>query len=262
MNRLETINRLCEMLLAEMPEYRKQAADVPQDEVSRRRLLRSLMNIRPPMPLSPQYTALQDSLLSAEREEKGVVDASALPACPHDPQLILWQGDITRLKTGAIVNAANSALLGCFIPCHNCIDNVIHSTAGLQLRNDCSSIMKEQGHPEATGQAKITDGYNLPAACVIHTVGPVIQDQPSAEDEKLLAGCYRSCLKLADETGLSDIAFCCISTGVFHFPNERAAEIAVQTVRDFLKESGSSIRVIFTIFKDKDYEIYQRLLYR
>jgi len=160
----------------------------------------------------------------------------------------------------AIVDADNSALLGCFCPCHGCIDNAIHSAAGLQLRDECSQIMQAQGHPEPNGRAKLTKGYNLPARYVLHTVGPIVQGRVTARDREELASCYRSCLELAAEHGLESIAFCCISTGEFHFPNDRAAEIAVRTVREYRIENNSVIKVIFNVFKDVDYEIYRNLL--
>ena len=260
MNRLEQIQYLIGVLLKEMPVYQTQAKDFPGDEQSQRRLLRSLMNVRPPLPLDVEFLAVQDELLLAEREEKGVVDAAALPVSASDSRLILWQGDITRLRVDAIVNAANSALLGCFVPCHGCIDNAIHSAAGLQLRDQCSRLMEQQGYPEPTGQAKLTAGYNLPARYVLHTVGPIIQGRVSRHDRELLASCYRSCLELAAEHDLQSIAFCCISTGEFHFPNQEAADIAVQTVKEFLQTPTSIRKVIFNVFKDFDADIYRALL--
>ena len=230
------------------------------DAFSQRRLLRSLMNVRPPMPLAPKFLEVQDALLSAEREEKGVVNGDALPPTAGDPRLVLWQGDITRLRADAIVNAANSALLGCFHPCHGCIDNAIHSAAGLQLRDACNRLMEQQGHPEPTGQAKLTAGYNLPARYVLHTVGPIVQGRVSRHDRELLASCYRSCLELAAEHDLQSVAFCCISTGEFHFPNREAAQIAVDTVKECLRQKTSIRRVIFNVFKDLDAEIYRGLL--
>ncbi len=259
MTRIEQIQALNKILLEELPEYRSQAAQFPNEEAAQRRLLRSLMNVRPPMPLSPDFLALQDELLSAEREEKGVVNGETLPATAH-PQIAIWQGDITRLKVDAIVNAANSALLGCFCPCHGCIDNAIHSAAGLQLRDECHRLMTAQGHEEPTGRAKLTKGYNLPARYVLHTVGPIIQGRVNGQDRAELAACYRSCLELAAEKGLSSVAFCCISTGEFHFPNREAAEIAVKTVIDFLQAPTSIQRVIFNVFKDMDAQIYRNLL--
>ena len=260
MNRLEQIQYLIGVLLKEMPVYQTQAKDFPRDEQSQRRLLRSLMNVRPPLPLDVEFLAVQDELLLAEREEKGVVDAAALPVSASDSRLILWQGDITRLSVDAIVNAANSALLGCFVPCHGCIDNAIHSAAGLQLRDACNRLMEQQGHPEPTGQAKLTAGYNLPARYVLHTVGPIVQGRVSRHDRELLASCYRSCLELAAEHDLQSIAFCCISTGEFHFPNQEAADIAVQTVKEFLQTPTSIRKVIFNVFKDFDADIYRALL--
>ena len=171
MSRLEQLQALNGALLAEMPEYRAQGEQFPREEGAQRRLLRSLMNLRPPMPLDPDFLAAQDALLSAETAEKGVVDGDALTPTQADPRLLLWQGDITRLRADAIVNAANSALLGCFHPCHGCIDNAIHSAAGLQLRDECFRLMEAQGHPEPNGRAKLTGGYNLPARHVLHTVG-------------------------------------------------------------------------------------------
>lgn len=203
---------------------------------------------------------MQDDLLSAERDSKGVVDGTALPAVNSHPRIAVWKGDITRLKVDAIMDADNSALLGCFCPCHGCIDNAIHSAAGLQLRDECSQIMQAQGHPEPNGRAKLTKGYNLPARYVLHTVGPIVQGRVTARDREELASCYRSCLELAAEHGLESIAFCCISTGEFHFPNQEAAEIAVRTVTDFLRQDTSIKKVIFNVFKDIDAQIYRRIL--
>jgi O-acetyl-ADP-ribose deacetylase (regulator of RNase III) len=260
MTRSEQLNKLNELLLEEMPEYRDQAAAFSREDVAQRRLLRSLMNVRPPLPLGQEFLELQDALLSAEREERGVVDGMALPPTAKHPGLVLWQGDITRLKVDAIVNAANSALLGCFCPCHGCIDNAIHSAAGLQLRDECNTLMQRQGHQEPTGRAKLTGAYNLPARYVLHTVGPIIQGRVTGQDRQNLASCYRSCLELAAEHRLKSVAFCCISTGEFHFPNRQAAEIAVQTVTDFLEQHTSIERVVFNVFKDTDAAIYRELL--
>ena len=260
MSRLEQIKQLNGMLLSELPQYCEQAAHFPADDAGQRRLLRSLMNVRPPMPLAPDFLAEQDALLSAETAEKGVVDGDALVPTQADPRLVLWQGDITRLRADAIVNAANSALLGCFHPCHGCIDNAIHSAAGLQLRDECFRLMEAQGHPEPNGQAKLTGGYNLPARHVLHTVGPIVQGRVTQRDREELASCYRACLKLAAERGLHSVAFCCISTGEFHFPNREAAQIAVDTVKECLRRKTSIRRVIFNVFKDLDAEIYRGLL--
>ncbi len=260
MNRKEQIQFLITILLEELPAYREQATRFPKDEYSQRRLLRSLMNVSPPMPLREDFLKVQDALLSAEREEKGVIDADRLPVSSVDPRLILWQGDITRLSVDAIVDADNSALLGCFYPCHGCIDNAIHSAAGLQLRDECNRIMEAQGYPEPNGQAKLTKGYNLPARYVLHTVGPIVQGQITQENRDDLASCYRSCLSLAAEHKLETVAFCCISTGEYRFPNREAAEIAVRTVKEFLDQKTSIRKVIFNVFKDIDAAIYRELL--
>lgn len=260
MNRIQQIQYLIQVLLKEMPAYQEQARAFPQDELSQRRLLRSLMNVRPPMPLDPSFLAVQDDLLSAEREEKGVVEADTLPDRPGHPGITVWQGDITRLKADAIVNAANEALLGCFIPCHSCIDNIIHTCAGVQLRLACHRLMREQGRPEPTGRAKITPAFNLPSRYVLHTVGPVISGPLREQDCRLLAGCYSSCLELAAKNGLRSVAFCCISTGVFRFPQEKAAEIAVETVKRFLEQDDTVEQVIFNVFTDRDLELYRRQL--
>jgi Predicted phosphatase homologous to the C-terminal domain of histone macroH2A1 len=212
------------------------------------------------MPLKREFLAVQDELLSAERDSKGVVDGAALPAVNEHSPIAVWKGDITRLKVDTIVDADNSALLGCFCPCHGCIDNAIHSAAGLQLRDECNQIMEAQGHPEPTGRAKLTKGYNLPARYVLHTVGPIVQGCVTARDREELASCYRSCLELVAEHGLESIAFCCISTGEFHFPNQEAAEIAVKTVTDFFQQDTSIKRVIFNVFKDIDETIYRCIL--
>lgn len=261
MNKLEKLIRINELLLDDQPQYKGDAGTFPNDVSSQRRLMRSLMNVRYPKIIPQELIRYQDEYLSEEREDKGVIHVSELPTNEIDERLILWQGDITRLDADAIVNAANSQMLGCFVPCHGCIDNAIHSVAGLQLRQECAKIMREQGHEEPTGKAKITSGYNLPAKHVIHTVGPIIYGNLTRNDEELLASCYRSCLECAGENGLTSIAFCCISTGEFHFPNERAAEIAVQTVKEYLNANNTSVKkVIFNVFKDLDKEIYQRLL--
>ena len=232
--------------------------EVPADAYEQKRMLRSLMNIRRPRAIGPDFLTVQDEYLRQEIEEAGVTSLADLePVCGD---LYLWQGDITRLRCGAIVNAANSGMTGCYVPCHACIDNCIHTFAGVQLRLDCAELMEQQGHEEPTGRAKITRAYNLPCDYVLHTVGPIIEDRVSPEDEHLLASCYRSCLELAEENLVTSIAFCCISTGVFHFPNQRAAEIAVETVKRYKAETQSEMKVIFNVFKDLDLEIYRRLL--
>ena len=248
MDRLTKIKKLNAQLLAEMPNL--QIGEIADDLISQRKLLRALMNVRPPMPLDENFLKLQDEILTAEKFERGVVKISEI--ADVEKNIKLWQGDITRLEVDAIVNAANSALLGCFVPLHNCIDNAIHSAAGLQLRDACNKISNGN---EPTGHAKITPAFNLPSKFVIHTVGPIIYgEKPTATEENLLASCYESCLKIAIENNLKSIAFCCISTGEFHFPNRRAAEIAVATVRKFLAENN--LCVVFNVFKNLDFEIY------
>lgn len=204
-----------------------------------------------------EFWSLQDAYLQETLAHKRVTGLSDLQEV--EPQIYLWQGDITSLEVDAIVNAANSQLLGCFVPHHRCIDNAIHSQAGLQLRLACYQLMKAQGHLEATGQAKITPAYNLPANYVIHTVGPIIQTGVGPQDEELLASSYQKSLELAVEKGLISIAFCCISTGEFRFPQKLAAEIAIKTVRAFVHDHPQ-LQVIFNVFKDEDREIYQELL--
>ena len=258
MNQQERCLWLIRALLSENAQYKDTA--VPVQPEKRWQLLRSLMNVRAPMPVSETFLRVQDAFLSQMTLEKGIVDADALPACAKDERLVLWQGDITALRCDAIVNAANSQMLGCFSPCHGCIDNIIHTMAGVQLRLACHELMQAQGHEEATGKAKLTPGFNLPAKYVLHTVGPIIYGAVSAEDEELLASCYRSCLDAAARSGLHSVAFCCISTGVFRFPPERAADIAIRTVRDCLERETSVRRVVFNVFKDSDLEIYKRKL--
>ena len=258
MNQREQRQWLIRALQAEMPQYRSEYT--PFSDERQWHLLRSLMNVRPPMLASEEFLQVQDAFLREMTAEKGIVDASALPVCRRDARLVLWQGDITILRCDAIVNAANSQLLGCFSPCHGCIDNIIHTMAGVQLRLACDALMQAQGHAEPTGQAKITPGFNLPARYVLHTVGPIVDGPLTAEHERLLASCYRSCLALAAENGCASIAFCCISTGVFCFPAERAAQIAVEAVRNWLDENASPMRVIFNVFRDSDREIYAELL--
>ena len=258
MGHLEQIKQLNRMLLAEMPQYRKQAEAFPPDEVSQRQLLRSLMNVRPPVPASEEFLCVQDAYLSQRLAERGVTRLTDLT--PVRPGLYLWRGDITTLAADAIVNAANSRMLGCFVPCHGCIDNAIHTYAGVQLRMACAELMGRQVHEEEAGRAKITRAYNLPCRHVLHTVGPIIRGGVTEADRKQLASCYRSCLELAAERGLHSVAFCCISTGEFHFPNELAAQIAIQTVSEWQRNHPDQIEVIFNVFKDSDYAIYRRLL--
>ncbi len=256
MNQSERRLFLIQSLLRERPSCQKQS--IPTDSERQKILLRGLMNVRNPHPISPEFLETQDTYLWEETAQKGITDIRDLP--PIQPGLYLWQGDITTLKCDAIVNAANSGLTGCYIPNHRCIDNAIHTYAGVELRLACEAIITAQGHPEPTGRAKITPAFNLPCKYVLHTVGPIIGSQVTDRDKALLASCYRSCLELAAMYDLESVAFCCISTGEFHFPNDLAAEIAVGTVKEFLKQQTSVKKVIFNVFKDLDRQIYRRLL--
>ena len=243
-----------------LAEERYKNISIPVDEKEQKDLLRSLMNVRMPKPLSQDFFKIQDKYLQTERDMRGIIESEELPSIPGDPRMVLWQGDITTLKVDAIVNAANSALLGCFRPLHTCIDNIVHSRSGIQLRLFCYDMMSKQGHEVPTGQAKITPAFNLPSKYILHTVGPVIGGVVRKQDCEALASCYRSCLELAVKNNCQSIAFCCISTGEFHFPNEKAAEIAIQTVTSFLNTRKENIRVIFNVFKDIDLHIYQNFL--
>ncbi len=245
-------------LLKEQPKYRD--IKVPKNEQEQKRLLRSLFNVRMPQAVSREFLEVQDAYLQTETAEKGITKLSDLQ--PIQDGLYLWKGDITTLCCDAIVNAANSQMLGCFCPCHGCIDNAIHTYAGIQLRAACAKLMNEQKHEEETGKAKITPAYNLPCKYVLHTVGPMIYGQLTEKDKEQLASCYRSCLELAERNDIESIAFCCISTGEFHFPNDQAAEIAVQTVKEYKRQTNSKIEVIFNVFKQIDYEIYRAFLER
>lgn len=256
MNQSERMLFLIKSLLAEQPQYRD--IHIPQNRLEQKRLLRSLMNVRSAKQIDNGFLKVQDEYLREETAQKGITDIAGLS--PVTNGIYLWQGDITTLRCGAIVNAANSGMTGCYVPCHTCIDNCIHTFAGVQLRLACAELMEKQGHEEKTGTVKITPAFNLPCEYVLHTIGPFIYDEVTGEDEKLLASCYRSCLELADKNQIKSVAFCCISTGEFHFPNNRAAEIAVQTVKEYLLQSRSDMEVIFNVFKDVDYEIYRRLL--
>ena len=258
MNQSERRRYLIQELLNEQKEYSNYS--IPEDSQGQKDLLRGLLNVRAPKMLSREFLKIQDEYLKEETEKKGITELADLT--PVEQGIYLWQGDITTLRCDAIVNAANSRMTGCYAPNHKCIDNCIHTYAGVQLRLDCAEIMEKQGHEEPTGQAKLTRAYNLPCSFVLHTVGPIVTGEPTKEDEQLLTSCYRSCLSLAEENGVKSIAFCCISTGVFHFPNERAAEIAIDTVRQYKSETGSEMKVIFNVFKDLDKEIYERLLQR
>ncbi len=256
MSRSDKLYILISILLKENPRY----ADIPipEDLTGRQRLLRALENVRPPLPAREDFLELEEEELRQQAVDKGIVGLSDLKFTPDG--IALWQGDITRLEADAIVNAANSEMLGCWIPLHGCIDNAIHSSAGVRLRIACNDLM--QGKSARTGEAYITPGFNLPSKYVIHTVGPVVDaGTPSEKQKEELAACYRNCLDLAEDRGLGSIAFCCISTGVFHFPNELAAEIAVKTVREWKSRSDRKVKfVIFNVFKDVDYSLYKSLL--
>lgn len=256
MTQEQQMDDLIRCLLAERKEY--QDIGVPSKLPDKRRLLRSLMNVRPPAPVSKEFLRAQDAYLQERLVQRGVTRLQDLT--PVRPGLYLWQGDITTLAVDAIVNAANSGMTGCYIPCHGCIDNAIHTYAGIQLRLECARIMAGQRGEEPVGQAKITKAYNLPCRYVLHTVGPMIEGAVTKTDREQLSSCYRSCLDLAAANGLHSVAFCCISTGEFHFPNELAAQIAIETVRDWQRQNPDKIEVIFNVFKDSDCELYKRLL--
>ena len=256
MNQSEKRLFLIQSLLKENPAYRD--LGIPADTNSQRQLLRGLMNLRAPQRTDADFLQTQDAYLQGETAAKGITDAADL--APMQPGLYLWQGDITTLQCDAIVNAANSGMTGCYIPNHRCIDNAIHTFAGVELRLACAELMEQQGYPEPTGRAKITPAFNLPCRYVLHTVGPIIDGRVTKADKELLASCYRSCLALAAENGLESVAFCCVSTGEFHFPNDLAAEIAVETVKQFMNRKTSVKKVIFNVFKDLDKAIYEKLL--
>lgn len=263
MNQKQRITYLIEELCRESGPYRGPQTGIEGQKV----LLRSLMNMWMPKSMPEEFYKVQDEYLQQEAKDKGIVTWEEIPTVKAQygssgqgrDKISIWQGDITSLAVDAIVNAANSQMLGCFVPCHGCIDNVIHSAAGVQLRQECAEIMERQGHEEPAGGAKITKAYNLPCRFVLHTVGPIIRSQLTQEDCRVLEACYDSCLDLAQEQGLESLAFCCISTGEFHFPNEEAAKIAVRTVTERLEHSTLK-RVIFNVFKDEDLGIYEELL--
>ena len=256
MNQAQRRLFLIQSLLDERPSCQKQL--IPADSERQKILLRGLMNVRRPARIGTEFLQVQDAYLQDETAAKGITDVADLT--PIQPGLYLWQGDITTLKCDAIVNAANSGMTGCYIPNHRCIDNAIHTYAGVELRLACAELIEQQGYPEPIGQAKITPAFNLPCRYVLHTVGPIISGRVTKADKELLASCYRSCLELAAENSLESVAFCCISTGEFHFPNELAAEIAVETVKQFMNRKTSVKKVIFNVFKDLDKAIYEKLL--
>ena len=249
--------------------------EVGEDYQEKRRALRSLMNIRMPGAMAPEVLEVQDEFLREEAAEKGIVTLEEIPTAarqygsrkPFGDKISVWQGDITRLQVGAIVNAANSQMLGCFHPCHGCIDNAIHSAAGIELREACSQYMEHRKvqygkeYEEPTGRAVLTEGYNLPAEYVIHTVGPIVYGSLTEKLKEDLRNCYKNILKCCVEHGIRSVAFCCISTGEFHFPNDEAARIAVAEVRKYLEKHQQDFdRVIFNVFKDVDRELYEDLV--
>ena len=250
---MEELNWLIEYLLHEMPEYQPQAKCYHGDSFG---LFRALVNVRPPKAASPEFLSRQDDCLQARLAQKGITEADALPFDADG--LSVWRGDITTLCCDGIVNAANSALLGCFCPNHGCIDNAIHTFAGVQLRAECARMM--QGAKEPPGRARMTPAYNLPSQYILHTVGPIVTGELTAADGETLASCYRSCLDLAEKRALGTVAFCCISTGEYHFPNEEAARIAISTVRQHAAVNEKRIKVIFNVFKEHDETIYRRIL--
>lgn len=258
MNREEQLDFLITYLIDE----RKEAIEIPQNYEAKRDLLRSLMNVRMPLKISDEFLKVQDDFLTAETLAKDLTSVDDIKDVAG--KIMLWQGDIVTLKVDGIVNAANSKLLGCFIPLHNCIDNMIHSAAGLQLREECNNIMQLQGQDEKVGEAKITSAYNLPSKYVIHTVGPAIPhgSKPSTSDCEALKSCYISCLEIASENNLESLAFCGISTGVFNFPRDLAAKIAIDAVREYLNSNETSLKhVIFDVFSDDSYTTYKNLLF-
>lgn len=247
-----------ESLIEYLLEEQNQKMNIPKDEISQEILLRGLFNIRMPKRISDVFLETQDLYLQECIKSAGITDISDLQAIKMD--LYLWRGDITTLKCDAIVNAANSQMLGCFIPNHRCIDNAIHTFAGIKLREECYLLMKSLGREAKTGEAFLTNAYNLLSKYVIHTVGPIVYYSLTKENKSDLEKCYLSCLELADSKNLSSIAFCCISTGEFHFPNDVAAKIAIETVLKYKEQTESKIKVIFNVFKELDYDIYKRLL--
>lgn len=257
----------CEGLLCELIELllaEREDADqirVPQDVGQRRALARALLNVREPKPAAPDLLEVQDAYLAARLTERGVTRPDELET--DDDGMALWRGDITTLAADAIVNAANAQLLGCFVPGHACIDNAIHTYAGLQLRLECAAIRRAEGRPEPTGRARVTDAYNLPARSVIHTVGPIVQGvRATARDECALRSCYRASVVAAHAAGLGSVALCCISTGVFRYPARDAARVAVDEVRNLVAKGLAPRQVIFNVFTDRDERIYRELLHR
>lgn len=257
------LDYLIEKFKSESEEYKN--LDIPNSIEEKRKVLRSLMNIRLPKPMPDNVLEVQDEYLKERAEEKGIVEISDIIVIKD--KLSIWQGDITRLKVDAIVNAANSQMLGCFVPMHTCIDNQIHTFAGVQLREECNEQMKmlrkkyKSNYEQPTSVPMLTDAYNLPAKKVIHIVGPIVSGELTIEHEKELENCYKNTLDMCAENGLKSVAFCCISTGVFCFPNKRASQIAVKIVKQWLIENPDKMdRVIFNVFKDEDKRYYEELI--
>ncbi len=255
---MTSAERLHWMISYLLEERGSTATDMPDAESALFSLWRALVNVRRPLPAAPEYLAMEDAFLQERLARIGACGIGE--ARDFGAGLRLWQGDMTRLAADAVVNAGNPDLLGCFQPCHGCIDNAIHTLAGVRLRLACRELMDRQGFPEEPGTAKITPAFNLPSRWVIHTVGPVVADAPSASQEAQLASCYRASLALAVRMELSSIAFCCISTGAYRFPRVRACEIALASVCRVLAETGAGIAVIFNTFTDEDTAIYERAL--
>ena len=269
MTQNERLNLLVEEFKEDSVQYRN--LETPGDTEGKKRILRSLMNIRMPKMMSASVLRVQDEYLQGRIRENGIVSLNEIPTIAENgsrhafaDKLSIWQGDITRLAVDAIVNAANSQMLGCFVPMHTCIDNCIHTFAGIQLRAECDRQMKklraEYGpdYEQPTAIPMLTDGYNLPAKKVVHIVGPIVQGRLTKDLEQDLADCYKNTLDLCLENEIRSVAFCCISTGVFRFPNKRAAEIAVRTVTDWMNDHPTVMeRVIFNVFKDEDKAYYE-----
>jgi O-acetyl-ADP-ribose deacetylase (regulator of RNase III) len=253
----KTLKRLIDILCAERGE--KPPHNLT--ESGEKNYFRALCNVRPPEPVSEEFLRLQDEYLTERTKERGIVDVESIH---FDHGMAIWQGDITRLAADGIVNACNCALLGCFQPLHGCIDNVIHSNAGVQVRLDCNEMMR--GGQEPNGKVRVTKGYNLPCRYIFHTVGPQIWGGVKEQDRIDLRNCYLSCLNKADEMNFHSLAFCCLSTGVYSFPKEEACHIAVGTVKEWLKsrfEGGRvEMNVIFDVYSDEDRRIYERELSR
>lgn len=250
MNYGTVLDKLIDILSAERGEKAP-----PLTDGQKPGYFRALCNVRPPEPVSDDFLQLQDEYLSARTRERGVVDAGKLK---YNGNIALWRGDIIRLNADAVVNACNCALLGCFIPLHGCIDNAIHSAAGVQVRLDCNGMMN--GSLEPNGRVRVTKGYNLPCRYIFHTVGPQVDGKVTDTNRADLKNCYLSCLNKAKEMGLGSIVFCCISTGVYGYPKDEACALAVSTVKDWLKSCCNSLKVVFNVFTAEDEDIYEHEL--